>query len=147
MITTGFDVTIKLFTATVCTCSNDTLSFTAGTCTCTKIPYIDTCNVGGSCDMIDYTGFGDKLKKNIAGFPDFEITFSGGLDLTDAQQLSFFTALVCTGTKAQRCVRIYNGGKTETWRGFITGHAQGGSVGGKSTFSATLKPTILPKIS
>lgn len=142
MVTTGFDVTIKIVSAGTCTTTSDQISLSGGTCT--AIPYIDTYSMSGNVDMIDYTAFGDKIKKVVPGFPGSQLQFSGGLDLTDTNQLAFWNMLTCS-TKVTRLMRVYENKKCITFRGYCSGVQLGSSVGGKSTFSATIDANLLPK--
>jgi hypothetical protein len=143
MVTTGFTVTIKRLTGGTCTCTADVISISGGTCT--TIPYIDTYSKSWTREDIEYTGFGDKLKKVIPGMPSYSLDFSGGLDLTNAQQLAIFNALVCSSV-APQVIKLFDGGKTFTLRGYISGTDTGSTAGGKSTFSAKMNMTHLPTL-
>ena len=142
MVTTGFDVVVKLVSGGTCSCSNDVTSLSGGTCT--AIPYLDSYGLNGSRSMIDYTGFGDKIAKNLPGMPALTLDFSGGLDLTDASQLAFWNGLACSAP-AQRMLKVWDGGKKITVKGYLTGTQTGSSPTGKSTFSASISATQLPK--
>lgn len=143
MVTTGFDVIIKLVAGGTCTTTNDVISITGGTCT--AIPYLDSYSFNGSRSMIDYTGFGDKIAKNIPGMPALTVDFSGGLDLTNASQLAFMKALSCS-TPATRIMQIYEGTVKTTVKGYVSGQSSGSTPTGKSTFSASIQATALPTI-
>lgn len=143
MVGTGFDVVIKLVTGATCTTTNDVISVTLGTCT--TIPYLDSYSDNGSMAMIDYTGFGDKITKQLPGIPSISLDFGGGLDLSNAAQLSFWNSLSCT-TKATRIIKITDGGKTATHKGYVTGRQTGSTPTGKSTFSANITCVALPSI-
>jgi len=142
MVGTGFDVVIKLVSGGACTCSGDITSLAGGTCT--KIPYLDSYSYNGSMGTIDYTSFGDKINKVMPGMPALTVDFSGGLDLTDTTQLNFWNGLACS-TKAQRMIKIWDGGKKITVKGYLSGVTSGSTPSGKSTFSASLSATQLPK--
>jgi len=142
-VTTGYNVTIKELTAGTCSCSSGVLTITGATCT--TLPYMDTYSYDESIGTIETTSFGDVLSQIVDGFPTFTVTASGGLDLTDARQLAFANNAACSTSRRARILRIVDGGKTHTFRGRITGHSRGGSVGGKSTFSVSLQLTHLPK--
>jgi len=144
MVGTGFGVVIKLVTGGTCTTTNDVISITGGTCT--TIPYLDSYGDNGSMAMIDYTGFGDKITKQIPGIPSITLDFGGGLDLTDASQLAFWNSLSCT-TKATRIIKVTDGGKTATHKGYVTGRQTGSTPTGKSTFSSSMTDVALPSIS
>jgi hypothetical protein len=141
-VATGFDVIIKIVTGATCTCTNDQISIATGTCT--KIPYLDSYSMAPSRAMIDTTGFGDKITKVIPGIPSYTLDFGGGLDLTDSTQLALWNGFSCT-TPASRTLRIYDGGKKITVKGYLTGSQIGSSPTGKSTFTANLSMTHLPK--
>lgn len=141
MVTTGFDVTIKLVSGGTCTTTADVISLSGGTCT--TIPYLDSYSYNGSRTMIPYTGFGDKIEKQIPGMPALTVDFSGGLDLTNAAQLAFWNHLSCS-TPATRLIRITDGGKTMTVKGYVSGQQNGSTTGGKSTFSASIQAIALP---
>jgi len=142
MVKTGFDVIIKLVSGGTCSCSNDVTSLTGGTCT--KIPYLDSYSYNGTMGTIDYTSFGDKINKVMPGMPGLTVDFSGGLDLSDASQLNFWEGLACT-SKIQRMIKIHDGGKKITVKGYLSGVTAGSTPSGKSTFSASLAATQLPK--
>lgn len=141
-VATGFDVVVKLVSGGTCACTSDVTALTGGTCT--KIPYLDTYSLNGSRAMIDTTGFGDRITKVTPGIPSMELSFGGGLDLTDSSMLAFWNALACS-TPAQRMLKVHDGGKKITVKGYLTGQQLGSTPGGKSTFSATLSATQLPK--
>jgi hypothetical protein len=143
MVSTGFSVTMKILTGGTCSCSGDVISVTNGTCT--TIPYIDTYDAPWTRELIPYTGFGDKIAKNLPGMPSLEISFSGGLDLTNAVQLALYNGLVCS-SPTTRILKVLDGGKTFTHRGYITGSGTGSSAAGKSTFNAKLNCTHLPTL-
>ena len=142
-VATGYNVTTKILTGGACTCSSGVLTITGATCT--TFPYMDTYSYDEAIGMIDTTSFGDVLNQVVDGFPTFTVSISGGLDLTNAAQLAFANNAACSTSRIPRVVRIYDGGKTHTYRGRITGHTRGSSVGGKSTFSGTIQLTHLPK--
>jgi hypothetical protein len=142
MVATGFDVIIKLVSGGTCTCSNDVTSLAGGTCT--KIPYLDSYSNNWSMAMIDYTGFGDKVTKQLPGIPSGTLDFSGGLDLSDASQLDFWNGISCT-TKRQRMFKIHDGGKKITVKGYLSGTQIGSTPTGKSTFGGSISATQLPK--
>lgn len=141
-LATGFDVIVKLVSLGACACTNDQIALTGGTCT--KIPYLDSYTLNGTRAMIDATGFGDKITKVIPGIPSLEFSFSGGLDLTDTIQLAFWNALSCS-VPATRTMKVWDGSKKVTIKGYVTGQQLGSTPTGKSTFSATLSATHLPK--
>jgi hypothetical protein len=142
-VTTGYNVTIKELTGGTCSCSAGVLTITGATCT--SLPYMDTYTYDESINMIETTSFNDVLAQVVDGFPQFTVSISGGLDLTDARQLAFANNAACSTNRKPRVWRIGDGGKTHTFRGRVTGHSRGGSVGGKSTFSGTIQLTHLPK--
>lgn len=141
-VKTGFDVVIKLRSGMACTCTNDVLSLAAGG-TCTAIPYLDSYALNGSRSMIETTAFGDKIAKVVPGIPSLMLDFSGGLDLTSAPLLAFWNNLACSAPST-RIVQIYDGGKTISVKGQITGQQLGSSPTGKSTFSASMQAVLLP---
>jgi hypothetical protein len=142
MVSTGFDVIVKLVSGGTCSCSSDVTSLTGGTCT--KIPYLDSYSLNGSRSLIDYTGFGDKIAKSLPGMPALTLDFSGGLDLTDASQLAFWNGLSCS-IPALRMLKVHDGGKKITVKGYLSGTQTGSTPTGKSTFSASISATQLPK--
>jgi hypothetical protein len=141
-VTTGVDVTMKILTGGTCTCSSGVLSITGATCT--ALPYMDTYSEDFSIEQLDTTGFNDTLRQSVDGFFAGTASFSGGLDLTNAVQLAFRNAMACTARKP-RVLRVYDGGKTTTLRGRVTGHTKGSGVGSKSTFGGTIQLTHFPK--
>ena len=141
-VTTGFDVIVKIVTGGTCACSGDVTSLTGGTCT--KIPYLDSYSLNGSRAMIETTGFGDKIAKVVPGMPSLTFDFGGGLDFSDANLLAFWNNLACSAP-AVRMMKIHDGGKKITIKGHITGQQLGSSPTGKSTFSASISATQLPK--
>jgi hypothetical protein len=143
MITTGFDVTVKALTGGACTCTADVILVTGGTCT--TIPYLDSYDTPWTRERIPYTAFGDKIDKKLPGMPSVTISISGGLDLTNAQQLAIYNGLVCS-TPTQKIWKIKDGGKTFTWKGWIAGSGTGSTPNGKSTFKAEMDVTYLPTI-
>lgn len=147
-VTSGFNVKIYALSGGTSVCSNDKYSRSGGTTTCTQIKYIDSYSIDNSLETIDVTGFGDRFKKTVAGFPSYTLQFSGGLDLSDSGQLALYKQMTCTASsRVQQVIRVNDGNVKVTHRGWLTGVGTGGSVGGKSTFSATLSPTILPTAS
>ena len=143
MITTGFNVTIKRLTGGTCTCTGDVISVSNGTCT--AIPYLDSYDAPWTRELIPYTGFGDKIAKNVPGMPSLTITFSGGLDLTNAQQLAIYNGIVCSSV-VPMILKIADGGKNFTHRGYVTGSGTGSTPNGKSTFNASFACTHLPTV-
>jgi hypothetical protein len=141
-VTTGASVTMKILTGGACSCSSGVLTIT--TPTCTAFPYMDTYSEDFSIEMIDSTSFNDSLRQNVDGFFAGTVTFSGGLDLTNAAQLAFRNSMACS-SRVPRVLRIYDGGKTTTLRGRVTGHTKGSGVGAKSSFSGTITLTHFPK--
>jgi hypothetical protein len=141
-VATGFDVIIKLVSGGTCTCSNDVTSLSGGTCT--KVPYLDSYGLNGSIAMLDVSSFGDKISKVVPGMPSATLDFSGGLDLTDPTQLGFWNNLSCS-SKIQRMLKAWDGGKKITVKGYLTGQQIGSTPTGKSTFSASLSLTQLPR--
>jgi hypothetical protein len=142
MVKTGFDTAIYLSTGGTCSCTGDQISITGDSCT--KIPYLDSHNLNGSRSMIDYTAFGDKIAKQLPGMPALTYDFSGGLDLSDASQLAFWNALSCSAP-ATRAIRVHEGGKIITVRGYVSGQQLGSTPTGKSTFSASIAANLTPK--
>lgn len=142
-ITTGFSVTLKRLTGGTCTCTSDVISVTGGTCT--TIPYIDTYDAPWQRELIDYGGFGDKIMKKTPGMPSVTIDISGGLDLTNSAQLAIYNGLVCSSV-APQVWKVADGGKTFTWRGYVSGSGTGSTLNGKSTFKAQMVVTHLPTI-
>lgn len=146
-VTGGFNVKIYRLTGGTSVCTSDKYSRTGGTTVCTAIAYIDSYSMDSSLETIDITGFGDRIKKNIAGFPSYTLQFSGGLDLSNASQLALYNQMVCSSTnRTQQVIKVWDGNIKSTHRGWLTGVGTGSSVGGKSTFSASLTPTILPTV-
>jgi hypothetical protein len=143
MVTTGFAVTVKALTGGTCTCTADVISVATGTCT--AIPYLDSYDAPWARELIEYTGFGDKIAKRLSGMPSVTISISGGLDLSNAQQLAIYNGLVCS-TPTQKIWKIADGGKTFTWKGWVTGSGTGSTPNGKSTFKAEMAVTMLPTI-
>ena len=121
-VTTGYNVTMKILTGGTCTCSSGVHSITGATCT--ALPYMDSYSYDQSLSMIDTTAFGDVLNQVVDGFPTYTVNFSGGLDLTNAAQLAFANNATCSTSRIPRVVRIVDGGKTNTFRGRITGHSR-----------------------
>lgn len=143
--TSGFNVKFYRLTGGTSVCTNDKYSRAGGTTVCTAIPYIDSYSVDQSMETIEVTGFGDRFKKNVAGFPSYTLQFSGALDLSNAAQAALYNQMACSATtRVQQVIRINDGNMKSTHRGWLTGVGTGSSVGSKSTFSATLMPTILP---
>jgi hypothetical protein len=142
MVATGFDVIIKIVSGGTCACSGDVTSLTGGTCT--KIPYLDSYDFPWSRALIEYTGFGDNIAKNLPGMPTVNLNFSGGLDLTDSTMLAFWNGIVCSAP-AQKMLKVRDGGKIITAKGYLTGLQIGSTPSGKSTFSANVSLTQLPK--
>lgn len=141
-VTTGYNVTTKLLTGGTCSCSSGVLTITGGTCT--NLPYMDTYTYDSSLEEIDTTGFGDTLRHNVDGFPDYTVSISGGLDLTNAIQQSLANSATCGTARKPRVFKIADGGKNLMVRGRLNAQSQGSSVGGKSTFSIGLHLTHLP---
>lgn len=141
-VATGFDVILKIVTGGTCTCTGDVISLSAGTCT--KVAYLDSYALNGSRSMIETTAFGDKIAKVVPGMPSLTFDFSGGLDFADANQLAFWNNLACS-TPAMRTMKIWDGGKKITVKGHVSGQQLGSSPTGKSTFSASIGCTHLPK--
>lgn len=142
-VTTGFSVTLKALSGGTCSCTADVISVTGGTCT--TIPYLDSYEAPWSRELIDYSGFGDKIAKKLPGMPSVTVSVSGGLDLTNAQQLAIYNGLVCS-SPTPKIWKVADGGKTFTWRGYITGSGTGSTPSGKSTFKAEMQVTHLPTI-
>lgn len=144
-VSTGFNVTIKEVTGATCSCTADVISI-GSTGTCTSIPYLDSYDAPWARELIDYTGFGDKIAKKMPGMPSLTVSISGGLDLTNAKQLAIFNGLVCSSV-APHIWKISDGGKSILCRGYVTGSGTGSTPSGKSTFKAEMAVTHLPTIS
>lgn len=142
MVADAFNVTLKVITGGTCSCSSDVLTITGGTCT--ALPYQTTIGHNGTRDLLDYTAFGDKIRKNKPGFPGLSLDISGYLDLSNAVQLGIWNSQTCS-TPATRVMRYYDGNKTVTVKGYLGAVTGGHSVGAISTFSTTLTATMLPK--
>ena len=142
-VTTGYNVTVKQLTLGSCSCSDGVLTITGATCT--ALPYMDTYTYDGSLEEIDVTAFGDALRNTVDGFPDYTVTISGGLDLSNAVQLALANSATCGTSRKARIFNISDGGKTLQIRGMLNAQSQGSSVGGKSTFSIGVHLKNLPK--
>jgi hypothetical protein len=132
-VSTGFNAVLATVTGGTCTTTNDQISLSGGTCT--TIGYLDTYNLNSSLEVIDVTAFGDKLRKNIPGFPGYTLSMSGSYDYANAGQKSFWDEVYGTTARTSRVLQIKEQGSVTTVKGYVTGVAQGSSVGGKSTFS------------
>lgn len=142
-VSTGFNAELKTVTGATCTTTNDQISISGGTCT--TIGYLDSYTLTDSLELIDVTAFGDGLRKNIPGFPGYSLSMSGSYNYADAGQASFWAEVHGTSARAERTLRIHESGSVTTVKGYTSGVSQGSSVGGKSTFSADMTLTLIPK--
>lgn len=142
-VSTGFDAVVKLVDGATCTTTNDQISIANGTCT--TIGYLDSYTLNDSLELIDVTSFGDKVRKNIPGFPGYTLSMSGSYNYADASQEEIWDELRGTSARAEKTLRIHEDGSVTTVKGYISGGSQGSSVGGKSTFSAEMTLTLIPK--
>lgn len=142
MVANSFNTTLKILTGGSCSCSSDVLTITGATCT--ALPYMSTINYNGTRDLLDYTSFGDKIRKNTPGFPGLTLDLSGYLDLSNSVQLALWNSQTCS-SPTTRVVRFNDGNKTVTVKGYLGAVTGGHSVGAISTFSTSLSATMLPK--
>jgi hypothetical protein len=143
-VSTGFNAKIELVTGGTCTITNDTYS-TAPTGTAAVVGYIDSYTINSSLELIDTTAFGDKVRKNVPGFPGYTMSMSGSYDFADTQQKAIWDEMNKTTTRVPMLFKVTEN-KAITWvKGYLTGAAQGSSVGGKSTFSADLSLVLIPR--
>ena len=142
-VSTGFNAVLKTVTGGTCTTTNDQISLSGGTCT--AIGYIDSYTLNSSLELVDVTAFGDKLRKNVTGFPGYTLSMSGSYDYANTGQKSFWDEVYGTSARTARVLQIAENGSTTTVKGYVTGASQGSSVGGKSTFSADMTLTLIPK--
>ena len=142
-VSTGFDAVVKLVTGATCTTTNDQISISGGTCT--AIGYLDSYTINDSLELIDTTAFGDKVRKNIPGFPGYTMSMSGSYDYANPSQVTIWGELRGTAARTPKTLRIKENGSNTTVKGYFSGGSQGSSVGGKSTFSAEMTLTLIPK--
>lgn len=142
-VSTGFNAVIKAVTGATCTTTNDQISISGGSCT--TVGYLDSYTINDSLELIDVTAFGDKVRKNIPSFPTYTMDMSGSYNYADTQQAAVWSNTRGTSTRAEKVYTIAESGSKTTVKGYISGASQGSSVGGKSTFSATMTLTLIPK--
>jgi len=142
-VSTGFNATLVAVVGASETVTGDQIAITGGTCT--VIGYLDTYTLNDTIEQIDVTSFGDKVRKNVPGFPGFTLSMSGSYDYGDVRQKAIVDEMHGTAARTEKILRIKENGSVTTVKGYYSGMSQGSSVGGKSTFSAEMNLTLIPR--
>lgn len=142
-IGSGFDGSVKVITGGTCTTTNDQISVTGGTCT--VIGSLNNYSVNGSLEVLDATSFGDKLRKNIPGFPSFSFSAAGYFDYSDTQQKAVWDDIISTATRSEKTYRIHDKKSVHTIKGYHTAATHTNAVGSVSTFNMEMTLTYIPK--
>ena len=139
---TGFVAELMLWTDGTCTCTNDKLTITVGTCT--LIGYLDNYTKNTSRAVIDVTAFGDAVSKVIPGLPAATVSMSGTYDYADTSQIAIWTEIEGGTTAVEKIIKINESGSNTVMRGYFTAANSGSSVGSKTTFAAEFTSNTLP---
>lgn len=141
-VSTGFIAAVKTWSGGTCTLSNDKLTISGGTCT--LIGYLDTYSMNISREVIDTTAFGDKVRKNLVGFPAATASMSGTYDYANTAQAAIWTDVQSGTSATEKILKIIEQGSNTVMKGYFTAANAGSSVGSKSTFSAEFTSNTIP---
>lgn len=142
-IDNGFEGAVKAITGGTCTYTNDQISVSGGTCT--VIGSLNNYTLNGSLEVLDATSFGDKLRKNITGFPSFTFSAAGYYDYSDAQQKAVWDDIVSTATRTEKTYRVHGKKSIHTIKGYNTSGSHNNAVGSVATFNMEMTLTYIPK--